>query len=515
MSHRPILSLERRDGRASQNLLAPIFTLPIEIILEIFLHIRDTPALLPPSVKISHICNAWRVLILACPEFWSSIHLPHHPELVKTLLMRSQGALLHVQASYTHEVFGPRLLRPALGLLLKVLKELPRIEALSISAPAAILERAAACMAGSAPRLRKLCLTAIDAPVAAVGTLPEAIRHELTTTLTVLRIHYWPVALGFAMPRSLRRLDITTPYGTAPHLEDLLQCLVQLPQLETFVLVKRGVGETYPLPRVSVPPAHIIAPSLPPFLTMHHLATIYVVAEPTYCANLLCHLHAPKLMSGSLMCADRPDGLPDLVELLRSNWANLGTVESIILEGVSMDMMHMQLEWPTRTVLKVLYWQVLQPRDILAPTLQWRAIYAQLEGVQRIIVCGPITQAIWHMVCALRYGRFPKLRAMRLQRLSLMAPVPGDTQGTIPVRSIDALTFLLNKRRANLRGLQELHFDGCIGIDDEQVRGLAVLADTVFWDGAKLVANSDDLGGVEGLSGCDPFCWSVEVNKHT
>ncbi|KAJ7865670.1 hypothetical protein B0H13DRAFT_2203269, partial [Mycena leptocephala] len=72
---------ERAIAAALQSILAPIRTLPVELLAEIFsLTIREVPDKLPPwprkpshvkdAFRVAHVCSDWRWIATSTPRLW-------------------------------------------------------------------------------------------------------------------------------------------------------------------------------------------------------------------------------------------------------------------------------------------------------------------------------------------------------------------------------------------------------------------------------------------------------------
>ncbi|KAF5325477.1 hypothetical protein D9619_010067 [Psilocybe cf. subviscida] len=109
--------------KARRNLFSAISKLPNEVLLEIFMTVKDCPS---SSFKdfhgISQICQRWRHLVLDAPAFWTRLSTSRH-EYTMLMLHRSKLAPLdvHLPRSTSSET------------LLAVLDHLERIRTLSLT----------------------------------------------------------------------------------------------------------------------------------------------------------------------------------------------------------------------------------------------------------------------------------------------------------------------------------------------------------------------------------------------
>ncbi|KAI0718492.1 hypothetical protein C8Q72DRAFT_135905 [Fomitopsis betulina] len=87
------------------NALAPISTLPPEILSNIFLRIagrgsadpaRWEPRMVGRWIHVTHVCTSWREVALQCTPLWSHLHVPDSPKILEELLVRSRSAPLSI-----------------------------------------------------------------------------------------------------------------------------------------------------------------------------------------------------------------------------------------------------------------------------------------------------------------------------------------------------------------------------------------------------------------------------------
>lgn len=112
--------------KSRRNELSPAVNIPDEILLEIFLIMRDgacrsTPHEWFPTIQI---CRHWRRVSVGSPSLWTYIH-SSSPALVPLMLQRSKKAPLDVSFS---------------GTPITILHEIERIRILDLTAPRGVLE---------------------------------------------------------------------------------------------------------------------------------------------------------------------------------------------------------------------------------------------------------------------------------------------------------------------------------------------------------------------------------------
>ncbi|KAF5325130.1 hypothetical protein D9619_010050 [Psilocybe cf. subviscida] len=123
---------------ARRNALAPVFKLPNEILVDIFLILRN---FWKPSLKCWHqvtqVCRHWRHVAIDAPILWTDIYVLSH-EYTLLMLQRSQKAPLEVHFAETHFP-SPHLMTT----IPVVLAEIERIRTLSFTQkPSTFLETA-------------------------------------------------------------------------------------------------------------------------------------------------------------------------------------------------------------------------------------------------------------------------------------------------------------------------------------------------------------------------------------
>lgn len=339
-------------------------------------------------------------------------------------------------------------------------------------------------MKDGAPHLRAFVMNAVDGPGEVVRSLPATLFHERTASLTELGILHWPVASGFSLPRALKRLQIRTSFECAPYLLDLLECIAELPFVEFIQIHKRGVGESN-LCRIDGPEASVFLP--PSSVTLSHLHTLDVLAEPLYCANVLSHFQLPALRSIHAVCFDRVGGLREMLMELGPLLANFGEFDTIWLSGSEGDTVTVRFQGPgggqDMKALTVTYWQPPLPHDVWAIIRLWDVVYAQVENVHTMHVCGPLPHALLHPMCAFAYGSLPLLRVLKLEGVPLHARGPWKAHHSLPSDFLESLRIFLSIRCAMFGRVQELHLidSGGPGLHDQ----FCDFADTVLVDGVE------------------------------
>ncbi|KAF5325445.1 hypothetical protein D9619_010046 [Psilocybe cf. subviscida] len=113
--------------KTRRNELAPALKLPEEIIVQIFIILRDTSDRHPKSWhQVTHICRYWRGAAIGWPALWARLYNPPHA-LAALMLERSQSMLLDVSLSTLEPKHSIQTLTIILG-------QIERIRSLSFRA---------------------------------------------------------------------------------------------------------------------------------------------------------------------------------------------------------------------------------------------------------------------------------------------------------------------------------------------------------------------------------------------
>ncbi|KAH7074036.1 hypothetical protein BKA62DRAFT_734022 [Auriculariales sp. MPI-PUGE-AT-0066] len=221
-----------RSFRKAKNDETRVNSLPREILVT-FLSAVEPNAI--EALKLSHVCQHWREVVLAEPALWSRIELAGNTQCSRTVL----GALLERTSPATPlelslSVSAGHSDVQALGQL--VSDHLPHLASLSLTGDSASLGTIQAALVLPAPSLRVLEMTDIDERYV-------AILHRLVLSNVVPRI--WTHFL-FAAPK----LQDLTLAGSmlSPSTFDLAHCLSTAPELRRLCLEDCGIRPFPPHP---------------------------------------------------------------------------------------------------------------------------------------------------------------------------------------------------------------------------------------------------------------------------
>lgn len=253
----PSSEAENQTAAFYRAVLAPIRTLPNEVLLEIFeifaVIPRPPPSMMPqlvlklypPPFRIGHVCFRWRTLSYALNHWWRNINIdlyqPHTVQQAELLSSRAADELLDVAVTttalhyYRHHNDVPTVKRFAfrarslevwpemLAQLLRSTAELPHVQVLKISFPgtmpintATLIQDARAC--ARLPSLRDLHIER--------ASLKSAVSW-ITFTPTLHNIASWIIPLPQITSLTLKNLEIN----------NVAICLKSIPRLQHLSLI--------------------------------------------------------------------------------------------------------------------------------------------------------------------------------------------------------------------------------------------------------------------------------------
>ena len=273
-----------KNLKSRHNALAPISSLPLEILVAIFSFLSpstNTGACHLGWIYVSHVCRRWRETAVSHPRLWSYINFSKlAPAAVDEMISRAKMVPLHLEADFTKSStqIDPfqRLLEAHIShtRLLKISGSLLPVFQLLLRA------------VSSAPALEVLSLTH-KSDSSDLITIPTNLFNRTAPNLTSLRIKRCNISWKSPLLRGLRTLKIIGPSGEArPELGNWLDALDEMPQLQTLVLVYATPHISSTDPPTSEPSRTVTLPSLTKFR---------IVASAKDCVLALAHLVLPAL----------------------------------------------------------------------------------------------------------------------------------------------------------------------------------------------------------------------------
>ena len=295
-----IKSLEEsiRTLRCRRNAIAPISSLPTEVITVIFSISRLFDAPLVPGgkrdhlawLRVTHVCRHWREIALNNPLFWNHIDFTYLTLAgAAEVLVRAKKAPLQLSVWVT----GYHRDHTRFNALQKELQSrVANICDLEISADAFFLRRTLKQLASPAPTLESLSLSAesnYQLKTPSRATIPDTLFSGTAPRLSFLELLKCKISWKSPLLKGLRHLDIhASSKHVTPSLSDWLDALDEMPQLQKLVLASAS-------PITPPFPSDIERTVTLPFLT--HLS---ISSSVVGCAIALSHLVLPVLTQLSI-----------------------------------------------------------------------------------------------------------------------------------------------------------------------------------------------------------------------
>ena len=249
-----------RELKCRRNALAPVSSLPIEIITIIFSYLRlpssssaisslPTNAIAdlffssrlhgaPPLGKlqdhplswlhVAQVCHQWREIALNHPPFWSHVDLRNLTLAgVTEILARAKNAPLYLEA------IGRWDYARINAFTMELQTRVSQICHLSINAGPFHLQIMFEGLSSPAPTLEYL---SVSGPVDSVGALPHTLFGGVAPRLSSLKLHDTHIDWTSPLLKGLRYLEIRGPSAIEWDNSDWLDALREMPQLERLVL---------------------------------------------------------------------------------------------------------------------------------------------------------------------------------------------------------------------------------------------------------------------------------------
>jgi hypothetical protein len=279
-----------RALRHRRNALAPVSSLPTEVITAIFSFLR-----LPGSstlggkpdhlewLRVAHVCYQWRDIALNLPLFWSHVDFTTVTLAgAAEILARAKKAPLHLMARLPDgDIRNIRFSAFELELHTRV----SYIRHLTISADSSRLRMTLKGLVSPAPMLEYLSLTH-PGPPWQQEFVPDTLFDGTTPRLSCLELYNNNISWKSPLLKGLKILEMHTPSPNArPSIDVWIDALDEMPQLRRLVL-------------------HSASPSSPDFpfdvertVTLPSLTHLEISDTPWELAFALAHLILPALTS--------------------------------------------------------------------------------------------------------------------------------------------------------------------------------------------------------------------------
>ena len=279
-----------RALRHRRNALAPISSLPPEVIAAIFSFVRSPLGGKPGHhlawLSVAHVCHQWREIALNLSLFWSHVDFTTvSPAGATEILARARMAPLYLEANIP--IFRWDNARIS-AFQQELQTHISHICYLCISADTFLLRRTLEALASPAPILEYLSLIRTIIPMKRVR-VSKTLFGGTTPRLSYLRLCNCDISWKSPLlVKGLKSLEILTPFNNArPKLAAWLDALDEMSQLKMLVL-------------------HSASPVAPPFpfdvdvkrtVTLPSLTHLNISTSAGDCALALAHLVLPALTS--------------------------------------------------------------------------------------------------------------------------------------------------------------------------------------------------------------------------
>ncbi|KAI9453530.1 hypothetical protein BJY52DRAFT_1418216 [Lactarius psammicola] len=306
-----------RALRLRRNALAPILSLPTEVIATIFsfLHVRVTLLAFKLGEKpdglawlsVAHVCHQWREIALNQPLFWSHIDFTAVSSAgAAEILARANMAPLHLKARVPHGLWDDARFSAFQN---ELHPHVSHTCHLGISAEPFHLRKILEGLVSPAPILECLSLSGEEYRNRTIGErafVPDTLFDGSAPRLSCLEL--WACNISWKSPllRGLKHLEIRSPRQT-PSLSDWLDALDEMPQLKTLTLHWASL---------SIPPGASLPSDIERTITLPSL-TLFEMSSPARdCGLALAHLILPALTSLCLIAKSCHRDCSDVQEIL-------------------------------------------------------------------------------------------------------------------------------------------------------------------------------------------------------
>ena len=330
-----IKSLEEslRVLKHRRNALAPISSLPTEVLDTIFLFARhgvtvSTSSATPGKktdplswLRVSHVCHQWREIALNQPLFWNHVNFATLSSAgASKILARAKRALLYLEA----KVFGNHWDDARYEVFEKKLQAcISRTCHLYIRANLGDLLGTLECLVSPAPILETLSLSTKLFPHP--PDFPETLFGGAAPKLSCLEIHNYGFTWKSPLLKGLRNLKIclSSKDNTMPSLSVWLDALHEMPQLTMLTLHEASpMASSFPFVVKRI-------------VTLPSLTHLDIANSPRDCGFALAHLELPALsclcLEPSFLTLDGDDVEEVLPYIVRH--ANTQPLQSMLIQG--------------------------------------------------------------------------------------------------------------------------------------------------------------------------------------
>ncbi len=295
---RQAIDAEIRALKLRRNALAPVSSLPTEVIAAIFSFLRVRVASSPfplggrPDhlawLRVAHVCHHWREIALNQPLFWSHVDFTAFNSAgAVEILARANTVPLYLEARVPIGHWDDA----RFSVFQKELQaRVSHICHLVISAQHFHLRKTLEGLVSPAPTLEYLSLSSDEYWNRAISSrvfIPDTLFDGTTPRLSYLKLHNCDISWKSLLLNGLKNLEIHTPSPDArPSLSVWLDALDQMPRLKTLALHSAS-----PI----APPGALLPSGIERTVTLPFLAHLNISASARDCGLALAHLVLPVL----------------------------------------------------------------------------------------------------------------------------------------------------------------------------------------------------------------------------
>jgi hypothetical protein len=283
-----------RELRRRRNTLAPISSLPTEVITAIFLLLRIPRSSSPHTIgqksdclewlRVAHVCHQWREIALNQPLFWSHVNFTSFSSAGATeILNRAKTVPLHLEARFSFRYWNDLRF---ITLQKELRARISHICGLCISAMDLLLRTTLEGLVSPAPTLESLSLYGEGARETRVS-VPDTLFDGIAPRLSRLELRDCDISWKSPLLKGLRYLKISNMAAdTRRSLSVWLDALDEMPQLKTLTL-----DSASPI----APPGVRLPSCVERTIILPSLENLDISASARDCGLALAHLVLPAL----------------------------------------------------------------------------------------------------------------------------------------------------------------------------------------------------------------------------
>ena len=295
-----IKSLEEsiRALKTRRNALAPVSSLPTEVLITIFTLLHGPVASSPltrlkekpkhlPWIRVTHVCHHWREITLHQPLFWRHVDFTTFTSAgAAEILARANTVPLLLEAKVPIRHWNDTRFSAFQKALLAHVSHTCHLD---ISAEPHHLRKTLEVLVTPAPSLEYLSLASDDIEHdwlrgTQIPIIPENIFDCATPRLTGLVLRNCKFSWTLPLLKGLKHLDIHSP-SDRPGLSVWLDMLVEMPQLITLTLYRA----------TPLPPDASLSFNVERVVTLPFVVRLDLSTSASSCGLALAHLNLPAL----------------------------------------------------------------------------------------------------------------------------------------------------------------------------------------------------------------------------